>query len=307
MIVPAPKRNRWQTTIRVVGTITAFALLVYLLSQQGWDEINSILRRIPPWRIVFAVVLMMVSRFAVITRWHVLLRTVDIRIPYAQSARITFAGLFASNFLPTTIGGDVVRIAMALQLGYDRAVCAASVVADRLLGMVGMATAIPFGITALLGTDWTHISREAALTGFVSRAGKQVRDVVERLVQASLLWAKSPRGVLFAFGMTWIHQLSLFGIVWLLLTGMGETIPFWTTAGLWSFTYFVTLLPISIGGLGLQALSMTFIFTTVGGVTQESAAIAALMMRTLQALASIPGGFLIPRVLAELRRASIND
>jgi uncharacterized protein (TIRG00374 family) len=106
--------SRRQTVVRIFGTLIALALLVYLLSQQGWQEIATAIHQIPFWRLALALGLMFISRIAVAARWHVLLRGADLKIPFRQSLRITFAGLFASNFLPTTIGGDVVRLAGAI-------------------------------------------------------------------------------------------------------------------------------------------------------------------------------------------------
>ena len=88
----------------------------------------------------------MVSRLAVAGRWHVLMHSAGTGIIPRQSIRLTFAMLFASNFLPTTIGGDVVRYAGAVRLGFDNAISLASLVVDRLVGMTGMAMALPFGI-----------------------------------------------------------------------------------------------------------------------------------------------------------------
>ena len=71
-------------------------------------------------------------------------------ITLRQSTHLTFAMLFASNFLPTTIGGDVVRLAGALRLGFDQAISVASLVVDRLVGMTGMAMALLLGLPDFL-------------------------------------------------------------------------------------------------------------------------------------------------------------
>lgn len=73
---------------------------------------------------------------------------------------------------------------------------------------------------------------------------------------------------------------------------------FWRIAGLWALTYFVTLLPISVNGLGVQELSMTFFFTTFGGITTASGLTIALFMRILPMFASLPGAVFIPGMLA---------
>ena len=101
----------WNMIIRVGGTILALGLVVYLLSQQDWAEIREEVGQIEIWRFAAAVFLIFCSRFFYIARWHMLLRSSKIPVSFGESTRLTFAGLFASNFLPTTVGGDVVRLA----------------------------------------------------------------------------------------------------------------------------------------------------------------------------------------------------
>lgn len=285
--------------LRTFGTLVAFVLLIYLLGTQGWDQILSGIAAIPVWRFAAAAILMLVSRIVVAARWHVLLHAVGQRIRWKDSLRITFSGLFASNFLPTTIGGDVVRLAMVLQLGFDKVLSTASLVVDRLVGMAGMATAAPLGLLPLLQTAAPEPLPAAA--GLFSGLIGRLDALRARLWEALGLWLRSPRELLLAFAWTWMHQVALFSVVWLMLGGLGETTPYWLVGGLWSLTYFLTLLPISINGLGLQELSMTAIFSGLGGVSVAGAAIAALLVRTLQMLASIPGALFVPDILTGSR------
>ena len=101
-----------------------------------------------------------------------------------------------------------------------------------------------------------------------------------------------------ALGFTWVHMLCTFGTVSVLLVGMGEQISFWSVMGLWSATYFITLLPISINGMGVQELAMTFFYATVGGISPASGLTLALLMRLLQMIASLPGALFIPDIVA---------
>ncbi|GAB4578782.1 MAG: lysylphosphatidylglycerol synthase transmembrane domain-containing protein [Anaerolineales bacterium] len=286
--------------LRTLGTLLAFALLLVLLSQQGWDEIWAGVRQISGAHFVLSIVFMLGSRTAVALRWHALLRSGGVNVTFWQSWKITFAGLFASNFLPTTIGGDVVRLAMALRAGFDKVISAASLVVDRLVGMAGMATAAPFGLPPILGT--APLASGAIFSARVAHPWlDKGKRAAEKLWQATGLWIRSPRGLLLAFALTWVHQLFLYACNWILFEGLGDPIPFWLAGGLWSFTYFVTLLPVSINGLGVQELSMTFIFSQFGGVSAQNAAIVALLVRTLQALASVPGAAFLPDILNQAR------
>ncbi len=289
--------------LRWVGTLLALVLLIYLLSQQGWYEIIYAFRQVPLWRFLLALGLTFISRFAVTGRWHILLRSAEINIPFSQTLQITFAGLFASNFLPTTIGGDVIRLGGVIRFGYDRAISLASLVVDRLVGMAGMGMAaltLIFSLPALFHA--LKLSFPASIVvmqaGWWYRTNERLKGAFIHILDALRLWLSQPKSILEALGFTWVHMLCVFGSIWILLPGLGETMPFWQIAGLWALTYFVTLLPISVNGLGVQELSMTFFFTTFGGISTTNALTIALFMRILPMFASLPGAIFIPGILA---------
>jgi len=273
-------------------------LLIYLLSRQGWSEISSAAGQIVWWRFVLALILVIISRFAVAGRWHVLMHSAGTGITPNQSVRLTFAMLFSSNFLPTTIGGDVVRLAGAIHLGFDQAISLASLVVDRLVGMTGMAIALPFAIPAYINYVTSTPSTSIAIP-WLNPLINKIRRFLHELVQALKVWLNKPYSLLGALGFTWVHMLCTFSMVWLLLGGMGERISFWLVMGLWSATYFVTLLPISINGMGVQELAMTFFYVAIGGISQSSGLTLALLMRLLQMIASLPGALFIPDIMAD--------
>jgi len=293
--------NRTQF-LRWIGTIGAVVLLIILFKNQGWTEIYSAFQQVSFERFLLGLVLIIISRFAVVGRWHSLLKSVE-NVPLRQSFRLTFAGLFASNFLPTTIGGDVVRFAGAMQLKVDVVVLAASLIVDRLIGMIGMGIALPFGVIPLgAWLSFSSISPAEAYLGlsltWVSRFRQRVVNLLHRVYEAVRLWSKHPMSLLSSFVFTLVHMLCLFGTISLLLDDMGEKLPFGWVAGMWSFVYFVTLMPISINGYGVQEISMAFIFTEVGGISLQSGLAVSVLFRTLMMLASVPGAVFIPGILA---------
>ena len=129
-----PKKTSWPIIIRWVGTVLSLALLVWLLSKAGLRETWQVARQLSAWRLLAVVGLVFVSRVATFLRWNTLLSVENARVGWRESLKLTFAGLFSSNFLPTTIGGDVVRLAGAIRLNLDASLAAASLVADRLVG-----------------------------------------------------------------------------------------------------------------------------------------------------------------------------
>jgi uncharacterized membrane protein YbhN (UPF0104 family) len=301
--------NRRTSYIRIGGSILTIALLVYLFSRQGWGEIYAAIQQISLWQLVLALLLTLVSRCAVAGRWHTLLAVTDMDVSWQQTLRLTFAGLFASNFLPTTVGGDVVRLAGAVQLKMDGATSTASLVVDRLIGMLGMALAIPLGAGPLwtwliVEQGWKDAFPERSLFGLSlagSKIWRKLRAFFDRIWRAFSLWLRHPQSLFVALLMTAIHMAALFATIALLLDAMNDPMPILLIGGLWSFVYFVTLFPISINGYGVQEVAMTLIFTNVGGISMRSGLTIALLVRTVQMLASLPGAAFVPSIMAGIR------
>lgn len=194
-----PKRTGGML-LRLAGTILTLVLLVFLLSQQGWQEIWQALQRIPLWQIFLAFILMIASRFAVAIRWYALLRMSNPRMSAIQSIRLTYAGLFASNFLPTTIGGDVVRLAGAIQLKLDPALSTASLVVDRLVGMAGMLMVAPLGLPSLFTANQTGLHplpdtwiRTLSTTVWGRKIWETLTRLAKRFLDAISIWRQIGR------------------------------------------------------------------------------------------------------------------
>ncbi|MEL7645381.1 MAG: lysylphosphatidylglycerol synthase transmembrane domain-containing protein [Anaerolineaceae bacterium] len=294
------EKINWNLIIRWAGTILSVGILVYLFNQIGAEETWSAVRRISAWRIAAVLSLVFISRLATWGRWHTLLQVQALRVRWQDSLRLTFAGLFASNVLPTTIGGDVVRLAGAVRLGIDAALAAASLVADRLVGMTGMALALPFAIPALSNylkaqssSGMLQTTAAAVLPGFFQKIQRAVKKVFANFG----FWLKHPLILAQALGFTFIHMLATFLIVQILVHGMGESISLSKTAGLWSLTYFISLIPVSINGLGLQELTITNLFSALGGLQPSTSISLALILRVVWMIGSLPGVFFIGGIL----------
>jgi hypothetical protein len=300
-VIETKPKNRWNVIIRWVGTIIAIVILVYLFSQIGAAETWATIQRISGWRIAAVLVLVFISRFATFGRWHSLLQVQDMHVPWQDSLRLTFAGLFASNVLPTTVGGDVVRLAGAVRIGINPALAAASLVADRLVGMAGMFLALPFAIPSFVAyLQQNKTSNSLPLLSavpFVSNAWNKIKQAFQSVFSNFRYWAKNPLILLRALGFTLIHMLATFLIVKILIEGMGESMPFGQIAGLWSLTYFITLLPISINGLGLQEVTITNLFSAVGGLQPSTSISLAILLRVAWMIGSLPGAFTLSGIL----------
>ena len=293
-------KNNRQLLLRGAGTLLAIVLLVVLLYQSGWQDVSAALKRISVWNLALAFGCIALSRLCITARWYVLLRSGGVKIPFKDAASLVFTGLFANNFLPTTIGGDVVRLAGAIQMGYDRAVCLASIAADRVVNMVGIWLASPLGIWQLFQGG---ALQSLALAGFWQKG----RDFILKTLQALTLWLKKPSARFAALGFALAHMLFSFGANYILIDSLGGTLSYWKVIGLFSLAYFVSVIPISINGYGVQELTVTFLLSTFGGVSVPVSAAVAILHRLLMMVASLPGAFTLPGVIAKMDRSQTSS
>ena len=287
-------QNR-QTIIRVFGSVLALTLLIILLEEEGDGKLFSALRRVSIGYFLAAVVALSISRLFSTARWHILLNSAGVEIPFLRSIMLTFTGNFSSNFLPTTIGGDMVRLAGAMQLGYDRAICVASLVADRLIGLAGMSLALPLGLIPVFSIG-NGVSQSVALSALIQKAV----DFAKRTFASFSIWLKKPFALSGSMLATLGNMAFIYLAIYLLLLGIDHQVSYWLVAGLYTLTYFVTLFPISINGLGVQELSMTFLLTQLGGISPSESATVALLTRLLFIITSLPGAFFLPSILSAM-------
>lgn len=288
-------KNR-SLALRSTGTLLALILLVVLLYNSGWEEVWTAVQKIPALNLVLALGCVIASRLLITARWHVLLRSAGVKIPFNETISLVFTGLFANNFLPTTIGGDVVRLAGAIQLGYDQAVILASIAADRLINVIGMCLAAPMGLVQLVQTS----AFEFFVLGSLWQKGW---DLIRRTFLSFKLWMNKPSSLLLALCCALFHMLFSFSANYILLIGMGESLVLWKVIGLFSLSYFVSLIPVSINGYGVQELTVTFLLSHFGGVSLPASATIAVLHRLLMMLVSLPGAITLPGVMAGMDRS----
>jgi hypothetical protein len=300
-------KARWAThrllILRILGTMVAVAMLLALFHEEGWNEAAAALQRISLQEFLLALGALLVSRLFVVARWHVLLRSAGTAIRFGRTASLTFTGLFASNFLPTTIGGDLVRLTGALRMGFDRGVCVASLVADRLVGMLGMILVLPFGLLPFLNS----VSAPALQAIGFGGLGARLRRLLQQTFEAFSIWTRKPADLLLSLLCTLGNMCFIFISISTLITGLHDSVPFVLIAGLWSLTYFVTQIPISINGYGVQELSLSFLLARVGGMGNAESLTLAILIRAVFIFASLPGALYLPRIMEAVALARAEE
>ena len=282
-----------QRSLQLIGTMVSLGLLVILVLQQDWRELLRLAALIPVWVFIAGLALLAIRVAAHGLRWLILLRAQHINLGISETLRLQWAGLYAGNFLPTSVGGDVVRLYGVLPASPSKVVAAASIVVDRSLGVIGMLFVLPLSLP-LITSIFSGTAAALALdrSALIDRA----RDAFARFRQALALWASKPWSLVLALIATWVGILSFLLMIWLLARALEISVSFAQVAGAGALNYYFALLPFSINSYGIRELGLVFFYTQLGATSEQALALA-LLSRALFLLVSLPGALLLPQVL----------
>jgi len=285
-------------------TSLALALFIFVISQQGWGEFFQTLKNASLEYALAGLVVLFVSRLLVSARWYELLCISPTKIKYLDVLKLTYAGLFATNFLPTSIGGDLVRFIGMTRWGLDSALVLASLIVDRLVGLSGMTVMLPGGIYllthpggALMNLLPFSSAGVVAHESWLKKTWNKILQFIKKTIGDLFIWLKHPKQLLLSYFFTFLHMACLFGMLWFFLRAVDENIPLWVVASIYSLSYLATLIPLSIGGLGIQEMSVAYLYSTFGGVSTQAALALAVFIRISFVINSLPGVIFLPSLL----------
>ncbi len=288
--------------IRWAGTLLSTALFLWLISRQNWGQTWESRINTPVWLLPLVLMLYFSGMVLNTLRWSLLLRAQGIELPFVEALKIVITGAYASNFLPSTIGGDSVRIVSLLRFNATWSVSVASVVIDRFLNVIATLTLLPFsffvfGIPFALfqnlansnSTNWLTAS-----TGFaIGRVEKWVAKIFgwfKRLWEIFQIWIDRPGVVFLAFVFSWLSTFIVFFAIWVLARGLRMPLALYQVLGVMALTYLLSMLPISINGYGLREVAVTTLYMQLG-TTLEQASTLAVVTRFMLLLETLPGAF----------------
>lgn len=298
----------------LVGAALA-ALLVYLV---GVDAVLDRLALLPLWFVAFGLIYYTLCQLISTLRWQVLLRARGLEVRFWQLFRLYMIGMFANNFLPGAAGGDAVKV---LGLYVDRRpgdVAVASVLVERFLGLaalglLGLIASVPLvfsqrgDLVILLATVGTAAAITFAgavvwfppISGRIARALENTRagrigDVIYKIFEATRIYWDHKRSLLAAFGLSVAVQamIAVYYMIAAVVLGV-DVNPIYFFAFLPPLTL-VSILPISIGGLGVRELMMIYLFSRVG-VDSADILTVGLVIHALNTLLSLAGAPLMFR------------
>jgi uncharacterized protein (TIRG00374 family) len=265
-----------------------------------------------------AVALVIVDRMLMAYRWIVLLCPIDAasRPPLGSVLRIFFVSTFAGTFLPASIGGDIVRAYGLSQLEVAPGQAMASVLMDRLLGVVSILVVGAVGLFLARTGDLAStraitisliagaaLSLAAASVIFSERAAAIAQAVAVRMPIAAIrkIGGELTRATR-AYG---AHHGELANVLassiavqvlriiqaWCLGRALGIEVGLAVYFGLIPLILLVMLLPVSINGIGTSQMGFVWFFGRAGVPEAQAFALSVLFV-ALGVIGNLPGGLL---------------
>ena len=171
--------------LRIIRLIVTVGIIAFLIYRVDRGEVVRHLKGIAVLPLCLAAVMDFAMILTNSIRWRVLLRAKGIRSSQVKLVYYYLVGNFFSAFLPTAVGGDVVRIVGMSAEADRRADIFASVLVERLLGFFVL---LPIGLCALplIGreqVEWRQVATVWVVVGLMFLAAYIVllRPVARRL------------------------------------------------------------------------------------------------------------------------------
>ncbi len=172
--------NNWRSTaLRVVVSCAFLGVLFWRLPDVSVDDVLPELTAAALGWVVAAVVIHMLAYLLQTLRWSTVSATLGIHLPFRRMVSHLLAGEFVSNALPTSFGGDVVRVVRQGQDSGDFADSFAATALERLTGWLVLP--LLSGIALIASPDLLQLG--AATTVAI------ITNVVTVLALVALLWA----------------------------------------------------------------------------------------------------------------------
>lgn len=294
----ARRSGRWRPVLLAARLASPLALLGLLLWQIPPGRLLETWSGLSPAVVMGALALVAVAQVLSTLKWHLFMKALGGQPALPWSLRTYWAGMFVGTAFPWAYGGDAMRAYLASR---DASMSlwqgTRSVLLERGSGYLALGLMAIVGLASLRLPLWSAALTAVVALGClalgrrVSRAwwGLLPRRLRELLPGAAVSVLLGP-----ALCLSLAFYLLYLGALGLLLYGLqAHTAPgFLAVAAFVSAT--LSLLPLSIWGIGVHEASLA-VLLTAGGMEQSTAAAAALAFGLLfSCLGTLGGLALLP-------------
>jgi hypothetical protein len=230
-----------------------------------------------------------------------------------------WVSLFFNNFLPSNVGGDVVRIADTAPAAGSKTLATTVILVDRGLGLTALLLVAAVGAFAasvagvdVPGARWVWMASGAvlivavpviAMPDLVRRLLAPIHwlerpwlvERADRLEQAVLRFRKAPGALAGAFGGAVAVQVIIVAFYLLTAQGLAVPLPLLLGAVLIPVSLVAQMAPISINGFGVREAVFAFFFRRFGLPPDAAVALSLVSTGLVMGLSLVGGLMFVKR------------
>lgn len=289
-------------------------LVIYFASSVDIGRISWPIPTLGWLYIVLTVMLVNLDRILMAYKWNILLQVKGIALSFGEVVRSYYIGTFWGIFLPSSVGGDVVRAYRVSRQTNNTKEIVSSVIIERLLGMISMFLMgiLSAGLFVMLVRPGNWMIVASLLVSFFLFMGlvflsfntRSVKWFDQQFRFHKKGWIGKLAEIYSAYQAYQNHRRPMLRfLLWSLLEqcvpivcvffvsqALNLNIPFW------SFIIFVPViigiskLPVSIDGFGVREGLFVYFFFFVG-VTGSSAFLLGFIAHIVAMVSVLPGFF----------------
>jgi glycosyltransferase 2 family protein len=266
---------RWAAGLAILGALAHFFPLAAL---------RAAIAQVPASR--FAAILLgyLLAHIVGVAKWRMVVNAAGAKLDFATSAQCYAGGLFGTLFLPSIVGGDVVRLAVGLRRSPRPAAVLAGNLVDRVLDVAAQAGLVLAGLD-LLPDSLPAEFEEKAENGLLWAAGVAlVLLVAAWLLRRTLLGGRSvrfrrrlarlrhalravsrrPLVLVRGWFLATLIQSSLLVLTARLAAYCGLNLPLRVWLFAWPLAKLVAVLPLTQGGIGVREAALVGLLAPFG-------------------------------------------
>jgi len=311
------KANKFGLWLKIVLSVSFIvALLLYIDIGKLWAQV---LTADPVW-IAAAIGLALFLQVGAAYKWWLLMTRGQVAL--LSIIKVVFFSNFVGVFTPGTVGIELARVAGASYVSNEFVNSVASVLTDRVFGLLTLALTLVIGYVTIANNlpielFWMSLGSLVCFAGlalFLLHGGvrrqlfgkipQTLRAKLDKFEQCLAVYASRKADLVASFALSFGYQLGRIVMVYWLALAIDIDVPFLIMFLIVPATLLVQMLPFSISGLGVREAVLVVLLGTVG-VSAEAAFLLGILIFLLTMAISVPGSivFMLPEFRKDVREA----
>ncbi|MFP4457967.1 MAG: lysylphosphatidylglycerol synthase transmembrane domain-containing protein [Candidatus Zixiibacteriota bacterium] len=305
--------------ITTAKILVAMGLIIYLYKTTDIEQVKMIWEGLDIWDLVLVTVVFMLTIFIGAFRSIIFFRGMDIDLSYLLYAKLYYIGYFFNNFIPSGVGGDVMRGWIAGKRSENIKGSYSAILAERISGLlatvfIGLLFMLfiptPKVLMLIIGGLnlglWIiiFILLMPRLTDFIKKYFAflpfGIADKLSDFAAQVSSYRQKPMTLLAGFGMSVLYQMSIIFSVWVASLIIDSNVTFAEMCVIAPLVWTISMIPAAPNAIGIRETSFAKLFVLFGYSDAKGAFVGALFL-FVSLICGIIGGimFAIDNMIAK--------